>query len=84
LVETDAANNAAYRVALEPVGRFGVSGLYGRISAEVVRSAMGLSGDEVNEVVRNKVEAYCHELWRTRLGVAADDFRCVLINRSAH
>jgi len=83
LVETDAANNAAYRVALKQAGRFSISGLYGRISADVVRSSMGLSGDEVNEVVRNKVEAYCHELWRTRLGVAAEDFRCVLINRSA-
>jgi len=62
LVETDAANNAAYRVALEQVGRFGVSGLYGRISAEVVRSVMGLSDDEMSEAVRNKVEAYCHEL----------------------
>jgi len=60
LVETDAANNAAYRVVLERVGRLGVSGLYGRISAKVVRSTMGLSDGEMSEVVRKKVDDYCY------------------------
>ena len=84
LVETDAANSAAYRDALNGVGVGNVTGLYGRITAGVIREAVaGISDLEMNESVRQKVEAYCHHLWRTRLGAAADALNCVLINREA-
>ena len=79
LVDTDAANAAAYGVALQKMGCDGVSGIYGRISSCVVRDAMR----EMNAVIRTKVESYCRELWRTRLGPASDAFRCVLMNRNA-
>ena len=32
--------------------------------------------------MEGKVAAYCHELWRTRLGPAAYDLRCVMVERS--
>lgn len=84
LVETDAANSAAYRTALCECGCGVVSGLYGRITAGAIRAAIdGISDLEMNEIVRAKVDAYCHELWRTRLGAAADALNCVLINREA-
>lgn len=84
LVETDAPNSAAYRAALRGCGRGMVSGLYGRITAGAIRAAIaGISELEMNEIVRAKVEAYCHELWRTRLGDAADALNCVLVNRGA-
>ena len=84
LVETDAANSAAYRAALRECGCGMVSGLYGRITAGAIWAAIaGISDLEMNEIVRAKVEAYCHELWRTRLGPAADALNCVLINREA-
>ena len=67
LVETDAANSAAYRAALRERGCGMVSGLYGRITAGAIRAGIvGISDVEMNEVVRAKVDAYCHELWRTR------------------
>ena len=84
LVETDAANSAAYRDALGGLGLGKVTGLYGRITAGAVREALvGLPDLEVSEIVRRKVEAYCHHLWRTRLGDAADALNCVLVNRGA-
>ncbi len=84
LVETDAANSAAYCAALRSYGYCKVSGLYGRITAGAIRSTIaGISDVEMNEIVRAKVEAYCHELWRTRLGDAADSLNCVLVNREA-
>lgn len=84
LVETDVANSAAYRAALRECGCGMVSGLYGRITAGAIRAAIaGISDLEMNEIVRAKVEAYCHELWRTRLGPAADALKCVLVNRKA-
>ena len=82
LVETDAANSAAYRVALNRVGAGEVSGFYGRITAGVVRNVLvGASEAEIDQILRSKVEAYCHQLWRTRLGDAADALGCVLVNR---
>ena len=82
LVETDAANSAAYQDALNGAGVGNVTGLYGRITAGVIRGAVaGISDLEINEIVRRKVEAYCHHLWRTHLGAAADALNCVLINR---
>ena len=84
LVETDAANSAAYRVALRECGCGMLSGLYGRITAGSIRAAIdGITDVEMNEIVRAKVDAYCHELWRTRLGPAADALKCVLVNRKA-
>ena len=84
LVETDAANSAAYRTALLGCGCGAVSELYGRITAGAIRAAIdGISDLEMNEIVRTKVDAYCHELWRTRLGPAADALKCVLVNRKA-
>lgn len=83
LADTDAANSAAYRVALARVGIRNMFGLVGRVTADVVRTAIG---DEaavaLDDVVRRKVEAYCGELWRTRLGPAGDALRFVLMNRS--
>lgn len=84
LVETDAANSAAYRVALRGCGYGMVSGLYGRITAGAIRAVIeGISDLEMNEIVRAKVDAYCHELWRTQLGLAADALKCVMVNRKA-
>lgn len=84
LVETDAANSAAYREALRGHDHGEVLGLYGRITAGMIRAAIaGISELEMNEIVRAKVDAYCHELWRTRIGAAADDLKCVLVHRNA-
>lgn len=82
LVETDSANSAAYECALARFGVHGVGALYGRITAETIR-AVGMTDADVNAVVKAKIEAYCHELWRTHLGVAAEALQCVLVNRSA-
>ena len=83
LVDTDAANSAAYRAALARVGVSNMFGLIGRVTAGVVREAIG-DGLTIalDDIVRMKVEAYCGELWRTRLGLAGEAFRCVLLNRS--
>ena len=82
LIETDTANSAAYRVALNRVGVGEVAGFYGRITAGVVRNVLaGASEVEIDQILRGKVEAYCHQLWRTRLGDAADALGCVLVNR---
>ena len=84
LVETDVANSAAYHEALRRCGYGTVAGLYGRITSSAIRAAIdGISDAEMNGIVRAKVEAYCHELWRTRLGPAADSLKCVLVNRMA-
>ena len=80
LVETDEANSAAYDIALAQNGMGKILGLYGRITSSDVRN-LGSSMDCVDSIVKAKVSAYCHELWRTRLGPAADDFRCVIVNR---
>ena len=82
LVDTDDANTAAYRIALNSVGIRNIAGIYGRMTANSICSItnMALSA-EIDEVVRLKVEAYCAQLWRTRLGPAAEAFRCVIIGR---
>ena len=82
LVETDAANNAAYEYALAGFDIPSIRGLYGRITADVIREA-GLCDIDVDAVVKAKINAYCKQLWRTRLGFAADALRCVLLNRDA-
>lgn len=83
LVETDEANSAAYRAALAACGCSRMVGLPGRVTAMAIREASELLDAEVDEVIRAKVNAYCHELWRTRLGPAADALRCTLVDRSA-
>ena len=80
LVETDEANSAAYDIALAQNGMGNIRGLFGRITSSDVRNLRcGL--DCVDSIVKAKVSVYCHELWRTRLGPAADDLRCVIVNR---
>ena len=83
LVDTDAANAAAYGAALQKMGCNGVSGICGRVSSSVVRRAMRLGEDEMNAVIRAKVEAYCRQLGRTCLGLAVGALRYVRDNRNA-
>jgi len=83
LADTDAANSAAYRVALARVGVRNMFGLIGRVTADVVREALGDGASvTLDDIVRMKIETYCGELWRTRLGPAGNSFRWVLVNRS--
>lgn len=83
LVETDAANTAAYNDALRSSGLDTIGGFYGRVSSSVVREAASLSDSELDAVVKAKVDAYCRHLWRVKLGPAVNSFRCVLLNRNA-
>ena len=81
LVNTDRANSAAYRVALDRNGAGNVLGLYGRITSSNIRN-LGFGTDCVYSIVNAKVAAYCRELWRANLGPASEAFRCVLVRRS--
>lgn len=83
LVETDAANKAAYNSALRRVGVGELAGIYGRVSSYIVQTAKSLCNSEMDAVIKEKIEAYCNELWHTRLGPAADAFQFALINRNA-
>lgn len=83
LVETDEANSAAYKRALRNAGIGSTKGLTGRISATVIRKSFPLLGmSEMNEIIRQKVSTYRHELWRTQLGPAAEALSWVVANRS--
>ena len=83
LADTDAANSAAYRAALARAGVKNMFGLVGRVTADVVRAAMGEGASvALDDIVRMKVDAYCGELWRASLGPVSNAFRCVLLNRS--
>jgi len=83
LADTDVANSAAYCAALARAGVRNMFGLVGRVTADVVRAAMGDGAAvAIDDIVRMKVEAYCGELWRANIGPASEDFRCVLLNRS--
>lgn len=83
LVETDAANSEAYRVAMRKYG-MNVFGMYGRITTGVIQQVVGGNAKSVvNTIVDAKISAYCHELWRSQLGAAAIDLKCVLVDRSA-
>ena len=86
LVETDAANNAAYRIALSTVTskKFTSLPMHGRLTANAVRKALNLADDEMWAVVQAKSCAYARELWRTRLGPAAQSLRGILKNRSTY
>lgn len=82
LVDTDAANAAAYDVALQRFGFAGIAGMYGRVSSNIVRKAAKLRDDEMDAVIRAKVDVYRRELGLTRLAPAADALRFVLDNRN--
>ena len=82
VVDTDDANAAAYHMALGQVGINKISGIYGRVTSNVIRSVVGeISIAEMSYIIRLKVEAYCKELWRARLGPAVSDFQWTLLNR---
>ena len=81
LVETDAANTAAYNAALRQAGVGEFAGIYGRVSSSVVQAAKALSDSDMDALIKKKIEAYCHELWRTRLGPAANALSCILLNK---
>ena len=83
LVDTDAANAAAYDVALRRFGFGGLAGVSGRVSSNIVRKAAKLCDDEMDAVIRAKVAEYRRQRGRTRLGPAADALRFVLHNRNA-
>lgn len=83
LVDTDAANSAAYHAAMQKYG-VDVFGVYGRVTAAVIRQILCDNGkNDVDTIIDEKVAAYCHELWRTRLGPAANDLACVMVERAA-
>ena len=82
LIETDAANSAAYCAAMRKYG-VDMFGIYGRVTAAAVRLILGNNRkSDVDAIVDEKVAAYCHELWRTRLGPAANDLECVMVDRA--
>ena len=82
LIETDAANSAAYHAAMRKNG-VDVFGVYGRITASVIRQILcDNDKSDVDAIVDDKVSMFCHELWRTKLGPAAYDLRCVMVERS--
>lgn len=83
LVDTDAANAAAYDVALRRFGFAGIAGMYGRVSSNIVRKTAKLRDDEMNAVIRAKVSGYCRQLGRTCLGLAVGALRYVRDNRNA-
>ena len=82
LIETDAANSAAYHAAMRKNG-VDVFGVYGRITASVIRQILcDNDKSDVDAIVDDKVSLFCHELWRTKLGPAAYDLRCVMVERA--
>lgn len=83
LVDTDAANAAAYDAALRRFGFGGLAGVSGRVSSNIIRRAAKLCDDEMDAVIRVKVDVYRRVLGHTRLGPAADALRSVLDNRNA-
>ena len=82
-VDTDAANAAAYDVAFQRFGFARLDGSYGRVSSNIVRKAAKLRDDEMDAVIRAKVDAYCRQLGRTCLGTAVGALRYVRDNRNA-
>ena len=83
LIETNAANSAAYHAAMRKNG-VDVFGVYGRITASVIRQILcNNDKSDADAIVDAKVSMFCHELWRTRLGPAANDLECVMVERTA-
>ena len=83
LVDTDAANAAAYGAALQHFGFAGIVGMYGRVTSDIVRNVANLDESELDVVVKAKIGAYRRQLGRTRLGPAVDALRFVRDNRNA-
>ena len=82
LMDTDAANAAAYQAAIGQTGIGNAFGMYGRVTSAVVRDVLGGSfADGVEAVERIKIEEYSRQLWHARLGNAADAFKCIILNR---
>ena len=71
LVDTDAANSAAYRCALSSMGRYISPSVHRRISNSVVRRVFkNMERAELAEIGELKSNAYTGELWRTSLSPA--------------
>jgi beta-phosphoglucomutase-like phosphatase (HAD superfamily) len=85
LVDTNAANSAAYCTALCEVGiGSGMFDMRLRITGkDICNAAKLVNVCDIAAIKRRKAEAYGRQLWRTRLGPAADALRFVLHNRSA-
>lgn len=82
LVETDAANGAAYETAVNRIGIGSAICFCGRVTASVISEALGSAiGVGIDDVERVKMEEYSRQLWRAKLGGAADAFKCVILNR---
>jgi FMN phosphatase YigB (HAD superfamily) len=81
IIDTDAANIAAYLLSLQKSGIVKEPRGRGRITAGTIRALAGAFAS-VDDIVRMKDEMYCHQLWRTKLGPAAGAFRHVLLNRN--
>ena len=82
LVETDAANNAAYQVAFNACGLKRMCGFGERITAKAILDA-GFCTAQAMEITRAKIEAYQYELWQTRLGPAASILKVLIGDRGS-
>lgn len=83
LVETDAANAAAYRSAMTAEGIRLVANFGGRITKDVVAKAVlaGRVMGRLPDILERKIAQYGKELWRTELGPASEAFRRIVLNR---
>lgn len=83
LVETDAANAAAYRSAMTAEGIRLVANFGGRITKDVVAKAILAcrAMGRLPDILERKIAQYGSELWRTELGPAAVAFRRIVLNR---
>ena len=82
LVETDAANTAAYRAALAARGQVLHVPAGVRVTGGMVRAALpSLTAEDLRVLSSAKAAAYARGLDLTRLGPACGDLRRVLRNR---
>lgn len=82
LVETDAANTAAYRAALAAWGQVLRVPAGVRVTGGMVRAALpSLTAEDLRVLSSAKAAAYARGLDLTRLGPACGDLRRVLRNR---
>lgn len=82
LVETDAANTAAYRAALAAWGQVLRVPASVRVTGGMVRAALpSLTAEDLRVLSSAKAAAYARGLDLTRLGPACGDLRRVLRNR---
>ena len=84
LVDTDAANSAAYCTALREAGiGSGMFDMRLRITGkDICNAAKLVNVCDIAAIKRRKVEAYGRQLWRTRLGRSAESLRRVIANRN--